>query len=74
MTTACIYIVVTGLPGGGKSTVGAALAAARHVPLLDKDLISKSFSTRWAWVMPLTLSAAPPTHDCSSGPSSRAER
>ena len=39
MATAPVFIVVSGLPGGGKSTVGAALAAARRLPLLDKDLI-----------------------------------
>lgn len=31
------FIVVTGLPGSGKSTVGTAVAAALELPLLDKD-------------------------------------
>lgn len=31
------YIVVTGLAGSGKSTVGRGLAAALQLPLLDKD-------------------------------------
>lgn len=31
------FIVVTGLPASGKSTVGAAVAAALGLPLFDKD-------------------------------------
>jgi shikimate kinase / 3-dehydroquinate synthase len=31
------FVVVTGLPGAGKTTVGRALAAALDVPFLDKD-------------------------------------
>lgn len=33
------FIIVTGLPASGKSTVGAAVAAALALPLLDKDEI-----------------------------------
>ena len=33
------FVIVTGLPASGKSTVGAALAAALQLPLLDKDAI-----------------------------------
>lgn len=33
------FIVVTGLPASGKSTVGAAVAGALALPLLDKDEI-----------------------------------
>jgi tRNA uridine 5-carbamoylmethylation protein Kti12 len=31
------FVVITGLPGSGKSTVGAAVAEALALPLLDKD-------------------------------------
>ncbi|HEU4557900.1 MAG TPA: AAA family ATPase [Longimicrobium sp.] len=33
------FIIVTGLPASGKSTVGAAIAGALALPLLDKDEI-----------------------------------
>lgn len=33
------YVVVSGLPASGKSTLGAALASALDLPLLDKDQI-----------------------------------
>lgn len=33
------FVVVSGLPASGKSTVGAALAAALDLPLFDKDAI-----------------------------------
>ena len=31
------FVIVTGLPGAGKSTVGAALARHLQLPMLDKD-------------------------------------
>lgn len=33
------FIVVTGLPASGKTTIGAAIASALGLPLLDKDTI-----------------------------------
>jgi gluconate kinase len=36
------FVVVTGLPGSGKSTVGRAIAQALGLPLLDKDEILES--------------------------------
>ena len=33
------YIIVTGLPASGKSTIGRAVAAALNLPLLDKHEI-----------------------------------
>lgn len=32
-----MFVVLSGLPGSGKSTLGALLAAALELPLLDKD-------------------------------------
>lgn len=32
-----MFVVVTGLPGSGKSTLGALLASALRLPLIDKD-------------------------------------
>jgi cytidylate kinase len=32
-----LFVVITGLPGSGKSTLGAPLAAALKLPLIDKD-------------------------------------
>lgn len=34
-----LFIVVTGLPGSGKTTLGRSLAQALAVPLLDKDQV-----------------------------------
>ncbi|MES2948311.1 MAG: AAA family ATPase [Pseudomonadota bacterium] len=36
------FIVVTGLPASGKTTIGAAIASALGLPLLDKDVILES--------------------------------
>jgi len=32
-----VFVIVTGLPGAGKTTVGRALAATAQLPFLDKD-------------------------------------
>jgi predicted kinase len=43
----CRFVVVSGLPGSGKTTVGRQLAAALHLPLLDKDdILVRLFETR----------------------------
>jgi predicted kinase len=36
------YIIVSGLPASGKSTVGQALSEALNLPLIDKDVILES--------------------------------
>jgi hypothetical protein len=41
------YVVVSGLPAAGKSTVGAGLAAASSLPLFDKDqMLEQLFDKR----------------------------
>ena len=40
------FVVVTGLPGAGKTTVGRALAVELGVPLLDKDDILEDLLDR----------------------------
>jgi shikimate kinase len=32
-----VFVVITGLPGSGKSTLGVLLASALGLPLIDKD-------------------------------------
>ena len=39
MTTARLFVVVSGLPGSGKTTIGRRLAEALGLPLIDKDEI-----------------------------------
>src|SRR6185436_9292554 len=39
MTSMKQFVVVTGLPASGKSTVGAAVATTLGLPLFDKDVI-----------------------------------
>jgi predicted kinase len=40
------FVVVSGLPGSGKTTVGRHLAAALDLPLLDKDAILEGLFER----------------------------
>lgn len=40
------FIVVSGLPASGKTTVGAAVASALGLPLLDKDVILETLFAR----------------------------
>ena len=42
MSGAPTYVVVTGLPGSGKSTVGLALHRGLSLPLIDKDVVLES--------------------------------
>src|SRR5690242_4560751 len=42
-----LYIIVTGLPASGKTTIGHLVAAAMNLPMLDKDEILESlFNSR----------------------------
>jgi AAA domain len=43
------FVVVTGLPGAGKTTVGRALAALLDVPFLDKDDILDDLLDQSQW-------------------------
>ncbi len=41
------FVVITGLPGSGKTTVGCRLAAALHWPLIDKDeILERLFASK----------------------------
>jgi glucokinase len=42
-----LYIIVTGIPASGKSTLGRAVAAALGIPMLDKDdMLEALFESR----------------------------
>jgi AAA domain-containing protein len=44
---ACRIVVVSGLPGSGKTTLGRQLAPLLHLPLIDKDdILDHLFETR----------------------------
>lgn len=43
------FVVISGLPGSGKTTLGRQLAAVLNLPMIDKDdILSRLFETRGA--------------------------
>jgi dephospho-CoA kinase len=61
-----LFVVVSGLPGSGKTTLGRRLAPALDLPLIDKDdILNRLFESKgigtWTWTFFLNFPFIPLT-------------
>ena len=52
------FVVISGLPGSGKTTLARRLAQALNLPLIDKDDILELCLSRREWATPRLAAAA----------------
>lgn len=70
-----VFVVVSGLPASGKSTLGGGIADRLSLPLIDKDVVIDRCSTHSAGELPIsaTRSAGQATQRCCPSPATTYE-